>query len=61
MRFSREFVVREKLHIQPIVDFFNLTNGQTIVSESTVLGASYLSPSNSVNPFLTRFGLKINF
>ena len=61
LRFSREFAVRDRFRIQPLIDLFNVTNRQTIVSESTVLGPSFRSPSNSVNPFLTRFGVRVNF
>jgi len=34
LRISREFVLNDRWHITPVVDFFNLTNGQTPVSEN---------------------------
>ena len=61
LRFSREFIVKDRWHIEPLIDLFNITNAQTVVSENTVFGGTYLRPSNTVNPFLARFGLRVNF
>jgi hypothetical protein len=49
------------------VDFFNLTNSQTVISEVTQYtigapnGGSFLKPSLAINPFVTRFGLRFTF
>ena len=61
VRFAREFVVRDRLRIEPLVDFFNLTNAQTVVSRVQTFGANYQFPTNTINPFLARFGLRVNF
>lgn len=61
LRFSREFVINDRFRLQPLIDLFNITNAQTVVSENTVFGGSYLRPSNQVNPFLARIGLRLNF
>jgi Carboxypeptidase regulatory-like domain/TonB dependent receptor len=61
IRISREFVFGERWHVEPMVDLFNLTNGQTVVSEVQTIGPFYRYPSNTINPFLARFGLKVNF
>jgi hypothetical protein len=65
LRFSREFVVNERWHLTPTVDFFNLTNSQTTVAEVTQYtpptGGIYLKPSLAINPFVTRFGLRFTF
>jgi len=63
LRFSREFVFADRWHVKPLVDLFNITNAQTVVSENTVfaVGGTYLRPSNTVNPFIARFGLRVNF
>jgi hypothetical protein len=61
LRISREFALRERFRIQPLIDLFNLTNSQTVVSQNTIFGGSYLRPSNTVNPFLARIGLKVSF
>ncbi len=61
LRFSREFVVSDRWHLQPLVDLFNLTNGQTVVSEVQTVGPNYKFPTNTINPFLARFGLRFNF
>jgi len=67
LRFSREFVVNDRWHLTPTVDFFNLTNSQTVISEVTQYtigaanGGSFLKPSLAINPFVTRFGLRFTF
>jgi hypothetical protein len=67
LRFSREFVFGDRWHLIPTVDFFNLTNSQTVISEVTQYtigvpnGGSYLKPSLAINPFVTRFGLRFTF
>ena len=60
-RLSREFKFNERWHVEPIVDLFNLTNGQTVISEVQTVGPNYKFPSNTINPFLARFGLRFNF
>jgi hypothetical protein len=64
-RLSREFIFNDHYHLTPTVDFFNLTNSQTIVSEVTQFtpptGGTYLKPSLAINPFVTRFGLRFTF
>ena len=61
LRISREFVRGERWHVQPFVDLFNLTNGQTVVSKVQTFGSNYQFPTNTINPFLARFGLRVNF
>lgn len=67
LRFSREFVFNDHWRLLPTVDFFNLTNSQTVISEVTQFtigapnGGSYLKPSLAINPFVTRFGLRFTF
>jgi len=61
VRFSREFIISDRWHVQPLVDLFNLTNGQTVVSEVNTFGPNYKFPTNTINPFLARFGLRFNF
>jgi len=67
LRLSREFVFNERWHLTPTVDFFNLTNSQTVISEVTQFtlgaanGGSYLKPSLAINPFVTRFGFRFTF
>jgi hypothetical protein len=54
-------VFSEHYHLIPTVDFFNVTNAQTVVGEVTTIGGSYLFPFNTINPFVTRFGLRFTF
>src|SRR5437773_2453234 len=65
LRFSREFVLNDRWHLTPTVDFFNLTNSQTTISEvsqwSPPTGGSYLLPSLAINPCVPRFGLRFTF
>ncbi len=65
LRFSREFVFSDRWHVMPTIDFFNLTNSQTTISEVTQWtppnGGAFLKPSLAINPFVTRFGLRFTF
>jgi Carboxypeptidase regulatory-like domain/TonB dependent receptor len=65
LRFSREFVFKDHWRLTPTVDFFNLTNSQTVIAEVTQYtapsGGAYLEPALAINPFVTRFGLRFTF
>jgi Carboxypeptidase regulatory-like domain/TonB dependent receptor len=66
LRLSREFVLNDRWHVVPVVDFFNVTNAQTPVSENNFVdinpaNSSYLRPSLTIDPFVTRFGLRFTF
>ncbi|MGC0771885.1 MAG: TonB-dependent receptor [Candidatus Acidiferrum sp.] len=62
LRLSREFAIYgEKWKLTPTVDFFNVTNAQTVIGEVTTYGGSYLYPYSTINPFVTRFGLRFTF
>jgi hypothetical protein len=67
LRFSRDFVFNDRWKLTPTVDFFNVTNSQTTISEVTSYaygqpgGGVYLKPSLAINPFVTRFGLRFTF
>jgi len=60
LRFSRDFV-RDRWHLIPSVDFFNASNGQTVIGEVSTFGSRYLYPFSTINPFVTRFGLRLMF
>jgi hypothetical protein len=61
LRLAREFNIRERVKIKPMIDLFNLTNSQTVISKVTTFGSTYLAPTNTINPFIARIGLKIDF
>lgn len=61
LRLSREFVVSDRWHLTPTVDFFNVTNAQTVIGKVSNFGSSYLYPYATINPFVTRFGLRFTF
>jgi len=62
LRLSREFAIySDKWRLTPTVDFFNVTNAQTVIGKVTTIGGSYLYPYSTINPFVTRFGLRFTF
>ena len=61
LRLSREVVLNDRWHLIPTVDFFNVTNAQTVIGEVTTIGSSYLFPFSTINPFVMRFGLRFTF
>jgi hypothetical protein len=61
LRLSREFVFKDRWHLIPTADFFNVTNAQTVIGEVTTYGSSYLYPYSTINPYATRFGLRFTF
>ncbi|HKW32971.1 MAG TPA: TonB-dependent receptor [Candidatus Acidoferrum sp.] len=61
LRFSREFLFGDRWKLTPTVDFFNTTNAQTVIGKVTTIGGSYLYPYATINPFVTRFGLRFTF
>jgi hypothetical protein len=46
MRFARELVFKDRPHVEPKVDPFNLTNTRAMVSRVQTLGPNYLFPTN---------------
>ena len=61
LRFSRDFLFGDKWKLTPTIDFFNATNSQTVIGKVTTIGGSYLYPYATINPFVTRFGLRFTF
>ena len=62
LRISRPFSVWEsRLTVEPLVDFLNIGNTHTVVSEVTSFGSSYLKPSDLLHPFVAKFGLRVKF
>jgi hypothetical protein len=61
LRVARTFTWKEHYHLEPMLDLFNITNSQTVVSEVTTYGSNYLRPSATINPFLARIGMKFSF
>ena len=60
-RLSREFIIGDRWHVEPLIDFFNMTNAQTVTAWNQYAGSLYKTPGNTINPFLARFGLRFNF
>ena len=65
LRLSRQFTFGDRWRLTPTVDFFNVTNSQTVIAEVTQStppgGGFYLKPALAINPFVTRFGLRFIF
>ncbi len=61
LRLAREFAVQDRWRLTPTVDFFNVTNAQTVTSVFTTFGGAFLKPSLAINPFVARFGLRFSF
>jgi hypothetical protein len=61
LRFSREFLFNDRWKLIPTVDLFNATNAQTVIGKVTTVGSNYLYPYSTINPFVTRFGLRFTF
>jgi hypothetical protein len=61
LRFSRPTKIGERFTLEPISDLFNITNANTVTSEVPVGGSSFLQPTNQLNPFIARFGLRFSF
>jgi TonB dependent receptor len=61
-RISRPFSVWEsRLTVEPLVDFLNIGNSHTVVSEVNSFGPAYLKPSDLLHPFVAKFGLRVKF
>jgi hypothetical protein len=61
LRFSRPTHLGERFTLEPIADLFNITNANTVVSEVSTGGSSFRQPTNQLNPFIARFGLRFSF
>ncbi len=61
MRVARPFTFKERFRFDVMADLFNLGNANTITSEVASYGAVYLKPTNLLNPFVARFGLRLAF
>ncbi len=62
LRVARPFTFREgRWRVEPNIDLFNVTNSNTVTSLVTTYGSSYLYPTNVLNPFVARLGLRISF
>ena len=61
VRFSRPTHLGERFTIEPIADLFNILDANTVVSEVPTGGAVFQQPTNQLNPFIARFGLRFSF
>ena len=61
LRLSRPTKVSERITVEPLVDFFNLLNANTVVGVATSYGPNFMRPVDMLNPFIARFGLKVTF
>lgn len=61
LRLSRPTHLGERFMLEPIADLFNLSNASTVISEVPTGGSSFKQPTNQLNPFIARFGLRFSF
>ena len=61
LRFSRPTHIGERFTLEPITDFFNIANSNTITSEVSTGGPVFQKPVTQLNPFIARFGLRFSF
>jgi hypothetical protein len=60
LRISRTFRFNER-RITPMLEFFNLTNADTVVGYNANVGGSYLRPTEILSPRLLRLGISVDF
>lgn len=60
LRVSRAFRLGAR-RITPMLEFFNLTNADTVVGYNVNVGGSYLRPTEILSPRLVRFGISVDF
>jgi hypothetical protein len=61
LRISRPTHIGERFNLEPIADLFNLANANTVISEISTGGPNFQKPTNQLNPFIARFGLRFSF
>ena len=61
LRFSRPTHISERFTLEPTADLFNVLNSNTVISEVPTGGAVFQKPTNQLNPFIARFGLRFSF
>jgi len=61
LRFSRPTKLGERFTLEPIADLFNIANSNTVISEVPTAGAVFEKPTNQLNPFVARFGMRFSF
>jgi TonB dependent receptor/Carboxypeptidase regulatory-like domain len=61
LRLSRPTHLGDRFNLEPIVDLFNLANANTVISEVPTGGSVFQKPTNQLNPFIARFGLRFSF
>ena len=60
LRLTRVFRL-SRVRIQPQVDFYNLTNNNSVLSIQSRLGPIYNTPTNVLDPRLVKFGVNMTF
>lgn len=61
LRLSRPTRLSERFNLEPTVDLFNIGNANTVISEVPVGGSAFRQPTNQLNPFIARFGMRFSF
>lgn len=61
LRLSRPTHLGDRFMLEPTADLFNIGNANTAISEVPTGGASFMRPTNQLNPFIARFALRFSF
>jgi hypothetical protein len=60
LRLAKQFRFGSR-SIQPQIDIFNVTNADTVVSQTAAVGTAYLRPGEILSPRIIRLGFSLNF
>jgi len=60
LRLSRKFKFGTR-GVTPAIDFFNISNAATVVTQNVAVGATYLAPSEILAPRIIRIGFVLDF
>ncbi len=61
IRFARPTTFHQHYILEPVLDLFNITNSNSIVTKVATYGGNFLKPVDLINPRIARFGLKFTF
>ncbi len=61
LRISRPITFRDRYHLEPTLDLYNITNSNSITSKVATYGSNFLKPVDLINPRIVKLGMKFSF
>ena len=61
LRLTKHFELSGRLHLQANLDAYNALNSSAIQNINTIYGASWLTPTQILDPRIIQFSAQINF